>query len=303
VHTRPALGYAMVAAAATLFAVNAPVVKVIEHTGIDAQRLTQVRSTGAFAGLALLVLATRPTLVRVTRRELVLLAALGIGGVALVQWSYFFAIHRLPIGEALLIQYVAPLLVALCARFAFDESVRARIWIALALCMTGLVLVVRLWDTGTLDRVGIAVAGVACLSYAFYLMTAERGVRRRDPVSLLAWAFLFSTLFWTVVLPWWNFPAARFGGDTSLLGRLSSWHAPLWLLVTSMIVLGTIVPFMLVVGALRHITATRVAIVAMLEPAVAIIVAWAWLGESLHAVQLAGSAATLCGVALAQTAR
>ena len=47
-----AAGYAMVAVAATLFAVNGSVVKVIEHTGFDAQRLTEVRSTGAFVGLA-----------------------------------------------------------------------------------------------------------------------------------------------------------------------------------------------------------------------------------------------------------
>ena len=301
-HPRPALGYAMVAAAATLFAVNAPVVKVIEHTGIDAQRLTEVRSTGAFVGLALIVLATRRAAVRTGRRELVLLVTLGIG-IALVQWSYFFAIHRLHIGEVLLIQYVAPLLVALVVRFVFHERVRARIWAALALCMAGLVLVVRVWQTGSLDGVGIAVAGVACLSYAFYLLLAERGIRRREAVSLLAWGFLFSTLFWSAVEPWWSFPAARFAGDTSLLGRLSSWHAPLWLLVTWVIVLGTIVPFVLVVGALQHIDAPRVAIVAMLEPAVAIVVAWAWLGESLHAVQVVGTGLTLAGIALAQTAR
>jgi drug/metabolite transporter (DMT)-like permease len=293
----------MVAVAATLFAVNASIVKVIEHTGIDAQRLTEVRSTGCFVGLALIVLATRPANVRAGRRELLLLAALGVGGLALVQWSYFFAIHRLPIGEVLLIQYIAPLLIALWARFVFREHVRARIWVALALCLAGLVLVVRIWDAGTLDGVGIAVSGVACLSYAFYILMADRRVRERDPISLLAWGFLFSTLFWAIILPWWSFPGRRFEGTASLLGRLSSSHAPLWLLVASVVVLGTIVPFMLVVGALQHISATRVAIVAMLEPAVAITVAWAWLGESFQSPQIAGTALTLGGIVLAQTSR
>ena len=60
-----------------------------------------------------------------------------------------------------------------------------------------------------------------------------------------------------------------------------------------MIVLGTIVPFALVVGALRHISATRAGITAMLEPVVAIVVAWAWLGESLAPVQLSGAVLTL----------
>jgi drug/metabolite transporter (DMT)-like permease len=297
-----ALGYAMVAVAATLFAVNASVVKVIEHTGVGAQRLTEVRSSGAFVGLLLIVLATRPSAMAITPRELAFVAALGIGGLALVQWSYFFAIHRLPIGEALLIQFLAPLLVALWARFAFHERVRRRLWVALVLSLAGLVLIVELWR-GKLDGLGIAVAGVACLSFAFYLLMAERGTRRRDPISLLAWGFLFAALFWAVLEPWWSFPGDDFRGSTSLLGHLSSLNAPLWLLVAWMIVLGSIVPFALVVAALPRIGATRTAIVAMLEPVVAILVAWGWLGESLDGLQLTGAALTLAGIVLAQTAR
>ena len=292
----------MVAVAATLFAVNAPVVKVIEHTGFDAQRLTEVRSTGTLVGLALVVLASRRLTIRITKRQLGLLAALGIGGLALVQWSYFYAIHRLPIGEALLIQYLAPILVALWARFAWHERVRVRIWIALGLSVAGLVLVVELWR-GSLDGLGIAVAGVACLSYTFYILVAERGTRTRDPVSLLAWGFFFASLFWAAVEPWSSFPVHRFDGSTSLLEHLASLHAPIWLLVAWMVVLGSIVPFLLVVAALPRIGATRTAIVAMLEPVVAILVAWGWLGEALDAVQLVGAGLTLAGIALAQTSR
>ena len=292
----------MVAVAATLFAVNASVVKVIEHTGFDAQRLTEVRSTGAFLGLAAIVLITRRERIAITRRELLLLAALGIGGLALVQWSYFYAIHRLPIGEALLIQYVAPLLVALWARFVLREHVRRRLWLALALSLAGLTLIVELWQ-GSLDGVGIAVAGIACVSYAFYVLVAERGTRRRDSISLLAFGFLFASLFWAVLEPWWSFPAHHVRGSTSLLGHLAGVRAPLWLLLAWMVVLGSIVPFLLVVAALPRIGATRTAIVAMLEPVVAIVVAWAWLGETLDGVQLAGAALTLGGIGLAQTSR
>ncbi len=302
VERRAGLGYAMVAIAATLFAVNAPVAKVIEHTGFASQRLTEVRSTGAFVGLTLVVLITRPAALRTDRRELAALAALGVGGLALVQWSYFFAIHRLPIGEALLIQYVAPLLIALWARLVFHERVRGRIWVALVLCVSGLVLIVELWRR-RLDGLGIAAAGLACLSYAFYVLVAETASRRRDAFSLLAWGFLFASLFWAVLEPWWTFPGRQLDGSTSLLGHLASVQLPLWLLALSMIVLGTIVPFILVVGALPRIGATRTAIVAMLEPVVAILVAWAWLGESLAGLQLFGAALTLTGIGLAQTSR
>jgi drug/metabolite transporter (DMT)-like permease len=300
---RPALGYAMVATAATLFAVNGVVSKVIEATGFSSQRLTEVRSTGAFLGLALIVALTRRGAVRTNPHELVLFAALGIGGLALVQWSYFFAIHRLPIGEALLVQFVAPLLVALWAWLVYHEAIRRRIWLALALSLSGLVLIVQLWHVHSLDGLGLAAAGLACLSYAFYVLVAERGVKRRDAISLSAWGFLFATLFWAAAQPWWSFPGSYFDGDASLLGRLDSVHLPVWLLVAWMVVLGTIVPFVLVVGALRHVSATRVGIVAMLEPVVAILVAWIWLGESLQHVQLIGATLTLAGIVLAQTSR
>jgi drug/metabolite transporter (DMT)-like permease len=89
----------------------------------------------------------------------------------------------------------------------------------------------------------------------------------------------------------------------SLLGNLMSRHVPVWGLMLWMIVLGTIVPFALVVGALRRISATRVGITAMLEPVIAIAVAWAWLGESLNPVQISGAAVTLAGVALALSSR
>jgi drug/metabolite transporter (DMT)-like permease len=70
-----------------------------------------------------------------------------------------------------------------------------------------------------------------------------------------------------------------------------------------LISLGTIIPFFLLVSALRQLPATRVAIMAMLEPVVATLVAWAWLGESLAASQLAGALIVLAAIVLAQTSR
>jgi drug/metabolite transporter (DMT)-like permease len=302
VQPRPGLGYVMVGVAATLFAVNGTVSKVILGSGIRSGQLTAVRCAGALIGLTLIAVATRPVTLRIRADELPLLIALGIG-LALVQWSYFFAIHRLDIGIALLIQYVAPILVALWARFVFHEPVRRRIWTALVVSLAGLTLIVEIWHGGRLSGPGVAACVLAAISYAGYILIAERGVRRRDPISLSAWGFLFATIFWSLLAPWWNFPGRRIDDHVSLLGNLASTHVPLWLLVLWMVVLGGILPFALIVSALRHISATRAGITAMLEPVVAIVVAWAWLGESLQPVQLSGAALTLLGIGLAQTAR
>jgi drug/metabolite transporter (DMT)-like permease len=302
-HTERAIGYGMVAVAATLFAINGTVSKVILGSGIDSEQLTEVRCAGALTGLLLIALVTRPASLPLRRAELPVIVALGVGGLAIVQWSYFFAIHRVEIGIALVIQFVGPILVALWARFVYGEQVRARIWIALALAIAGLILMVEIWETHRPNAAGLAAAAVAAVTYAAYILLAERGVQRRDPISLSAWGFFFATLFWSVLAPWWDFPGERVGDDVSLLGNLASDHLPVWALMLWMVVLGTIVPFALVVAALQRISATRAGITAMLEPVLAIVVAWAWLGESLDGIQLAGAVATLAGVTLALSSR
>jgi len=293
----------MAACAATLWAVNGGVAKVILASGISSLRLSQVRSAGALVGLVLVLVLTAPERLRMRRRELPFLAAFGIGGLAFVQWFYFLAIHRLALGIALLLQYTAPLLVALWARYAYHEPVRRRIWLALALALAGLALIVDVRGGGRVSGVGVVFAAVAALTYALYVLMAEREVGRRDTLSLLAWGFLFASLFWAAIAPWWSFPAGRVGDSVSLLGNLDAWHLPVWALMAWVVVPGTILPFVLLVSALRHLPATRVGIIAMLEPVVATIVGWAWLGESLATVQLVGAAVVLAAIVLAQTAR
>ncbi len=145
----------MALAAGTLFAINGTVSKVILESGIPALRLTEVRCVGGFLGLLAIVLLTRPETLRIDRRELVLVAAFGVFGVALVQLFYFLAIHRLQIGVSLLIQYLGPLIVAVFAHFVFKEHVRRRLWMAIGLALVGLTLVVDLWGGVSLDGLGV----------------------------------------------------------------------------------------------------------------------------------------------------
>jgi drug/metabolite transporter (DMT)-like permease len=304
VNRRPALGYAMVLTAATLWAVNGAVSKVIlQSGGVTPERLTQVRATGAFLLLFAVLLVWRHRTLRVTLPELPFLILFGVGGLALVAWFYFVAIERLEIGIALLIQYVAPVLVALYARYVLHEPVRRRIWAALALAIVGLSLLLQLWNGLVLDGIGVLASIGAALTFALYILMADRGIRRRSTSSLLAYGFLFAALFWAIVQPWTSFPWDLLDDSVSLLGRLESIDAPVWLLVGWMVVLGTIVPFGLLVGALRHVSPTRAGILAMFEPVAGTIVAWLWLREALDPVQLVGALIVLCAIGLAQTAR
>jgi len=88
-----------------------------------------------------------------------------------------------------------------------------------------------------------------------------------------------------------------------MLGALDGWELPVWALLAWIIVAGTVVPFFAALLALRHLPATMVTMVAMLEPVGAATLGWAWFDETLSPPQLAGAVAVVAGILLAQSAR
>jgi drug/metabolite transporter (DMT)-like permease len=293
----------MVTTAATLFALNGVVSKVALGSELSALDLTQFRATGAAVGLLAFLLVLAPRRLRVTRSELLFLVAFGVTGVAFVQWCYFVAIEHLPVGIALLIQFIAPLFIALFAWLVYHERIRRRIWVALALCISGLALVVEFWSGLAFDAIGVTAALGGAVALTMYVLMAERARRHRDPVSLSFYGFVFAALFWAVVSPLWEFPWGTLGDSVSLQGRFDEHTAPVWLLVGFVTVGGTMITFSLLTGALRHISATRASIVATLEPVLATVLAWLWLEETFGGAQFLGGAVVLAGILLAQTAR
>ena len=300
---RPVLGYAMVLTATALWGINGSMAKAALSSGLTSLRLTEVRSTGAAIVLVAALALTRPRSLRVTRNELPFLLLFGVVGLAFVQLFYFVAIHRLDIGIALLIQYLAPVLIALYARLVLKEHVRRRVWAALILALGSLSLVVDLWNGVALDSLGVAAALASAVTFALYILLAEKAVTRRDPVSLLAIGFTLAAIFWAIVQPWWSFPTEYLDDQIQMNGEVFSSTLSVWALLVGVVLVGTIVPFLLLVGALRHIPATRAGVTAMFEPVAGALVAWAWLGESLTTTQLIGGAIVLTGILLAQTAR
>lgn len=294
------LGVGLVLAAATLFAVNGTVSKLVLTQGLSALRLVEVRCAGAALVFAL-VAAHRPATLRIGRAEAGFIAVYGVVGLAMVQWLYFVAIARMPVSVSLLLEFTAPLMVALWVRFVRREQVRQRLWTALALCLGGLVLVAQVWAGLTLDAVGLAAALLAAAALATYYLLGERGLGSRDAVSLAMWSFTAAAVFWSVLLPWWTFPFARLGGAVTL-DRLGL-QVPVWVLVAWVVLLGTVAPFGLALAGLHRIGAARTGLVGTAEPVLAGLVAWIVLGEHLVPAQLLGAAVVLVGIVVAESAR
>ena len=116
------------------------------------------------------------------------------------------------------------------------------------------------------------------------------------------WGFGAAALFWAIVQPWWSFPWETLSGDGYPLGETGA-AVPIWALCTYMVVLGTVVPFWLIVVSLQHIRASQASVVGMTEPLLASVIAWVALGEVLTPVQLLGAVTVLVGVFLAERYR
>lgn len=286
---RELLGYALAAGAASLWGVSGMLAKAIFQRGVAPSELAEVRIGLGFLMFATLVLLLRPREARVRARHLPYLIVFGVVGMLGVQLAYYEAVGRLPVALAVLIQYLAPLLMLLWL-WSRGRRVGRRMWAAAALTLVGCYFAVGAYDADLL-RVNLAGTLLALLSaaiFAFYLLVAERIVRAYSAWTLLLYGFLFAGLAWTVARPWWTLPWREWDGTT-------------YLLIVGVALLGTLLPFLMSSMALGMLPATRVGLTETIEPVVAGLAAFAVLGEALAGPQLFGGAVVLAGIGLARS--
>jgi drug/metabolite transporter (DMT)-like permease len=274
-----------------LWGLNASISRTLLDDGTSALRLSELRTLGARVVIGVAVAVFRPRLLRIERSQIPLMALIGVAGLAVVYATYFIAIERLQIGVAVTLQYLAPLMLLLWLWLARGRKLSPSLWAAMAVSLLGTILVVRAFEVGSLDGIGIAAALVAAVGYAYYLVNIERAGRYSAPATILVWAFGFATLTWLVVQPLWSFPWGEFSDADSILRG------------AFLIVLGTAVPFACIVAALQHVPAARVAIVATLEPVLAAVFAFVILDEGLAAVQILGGGLVIGAVIWVQSQR
>jgi drug/metabolite transporter (DMT)-like permease len=304
-----ALGIGLVVLGASCFIVNAGVSRVALRHGVDPSMLTTIRVTMTFVVLlAVAALFRRSALRPPSGRLLALVVAHGLIGVAALQWTYFVAIDRLPVGMALLLEYQAPILVALWARFVQREQVSSRLWLGLVLAVVGLAAATEVWSGARFDGLG-AIAGLAAaVCFAGYFLIGEAAIHEQqhgelDPLRVILWSFAVASVALNALNPLTGFDTGLLDDRVSLLGELDGQRVPLWLVLGWVVLLGTVVPFFAELFALSFVRATTVTVIAMMEPIGVSALGWAWFGESLGVVAVIGCAAVVAGILLAQAAR
>ena len=288
---------------AIFFSLNGVIVTlVLDH--MTTFRLAQVRAIGTFLLLFIITFIQDRNSLKSERREIPTLIFYGVFGYAMVQLGYFIGIAQgVPLSLVLIIEFTAPIWIVLWIKFVRKGAVANDMWAAIALSLIGLVFVAKVWEGFTFDLFGTLGALGAALALAVYFLMSQSQGTKRSAQAMVVWGMGVAGLFWSIVLPIWNFPTQIFTTSINLQGRFSDYSAPGWLLIAYIIVFGTMVPYLLVVGGIRRLSASTSSVIGMLEPVLAGAFAWIWLSQSWSAIQLVGGVIVLVGIYIADRAK
>ena len=288
---------------AVAFAFNGVISKLVLTGGLSAWRLTQIRCSGAFLVLLVYVLLRNHESLKTTRDELPWLAAYGVIGFAAVQVGYFIAIARMPISIALIIEFTAPIWIVLYIRFIRKKHVASMMWLSLGLGFSGLLLVGQIWRGLTLNGIGMIAAFVDAFALAAYFLLGEKLIAKRSTDALTVWGLGFASFVWAILTPVRSFPTHIFTQHINLQGIFKNYTLPGWVLILWIVLMGTILPYVLVLSGLKQLSASTSSVIGMLEPVIAGGFAWWWLSEVLRPIQLLGGAVVIVGIILADRVR
>ncbi|MFH8788309.1 EamA family transporter [Streptomyces roseoverticillatus] len=288
------LGLALVSALA--FGGSGVAAKPLIQAGLDPLHVVWLRVAGA--ALVLLPVAWRHRAL-VTRRP-ALLAGFGLLAVAGVQACYFAAISRIPVGVALLVEYLGPALLLGWVRFVQRRPVSRAAAVGVVLAVAGLACVVEVWSGMSFDAVGLLLAlGAACCQVGYFVLSdhGSDGEEPADPFGVIAYGLLIGALVLTAVARPWGMDWSVLAGSAGMNGT----DVPAALLLGWVVLVATVAAYLTGVLAVRRLSPQVAGVVACLEAVIATVLAWVLLGERLSVPQTLGGALVLAGAFIAQS--
>jgi drug/metabolite transporter (DMT)-like permease len=218
---------------------------------------------------------------------------MGLVGVAFTQAAYFAAIQRIPVATALLIEYLAPLLLVAFAWATTRRMPRATVLLGSVLAVGGLVLVIGPGALQAVDPIGLAIAFSAAIGCAAYFAIAARPADGLPPVALAGSGLLLAGVVLALISTTGLLPFTATYGDLSLFDTTVPWWTPLLVVA----VIGTAVAYASGIAASAILGSRLASFIGLLEVVSASMFAWLLLGEKLTPLQFVGGALILGGIA------
>lgn len=294
-----ATGLLFAVLAALTFGVGGPFVRPLLEAGWSSSAAVLCRCAGTFLVLlvpALLLLRGRwPVLLRNWRTVL----AYGVFAVVGTQLLYYSAITRMPVGAALLIEYLAPVLLVAWTWLRTRRRPGARVLAGSVLAILGLLLVVDLGGAGGVDPVGPIMALTAAVGVAIYYVINARLDPELHPVVLLAASMAVGCVVLVALAVVGITPLTFAFGDVVLAGGVAPW----WLSAGVVVLISTSAAYLLGIAGGARLGSRVGSFVGLFEVLFAVLAAWVLLGDLPVPIQLLGGVLILAGVVLVKLQR
>jgi len=284
--------YLLIIGAAILWASAGTTSKYLFNAGMSPYILAQYRvSFSSLLIFGYLLLFSRRTL-KINLRDLWYLIVLGALGMVGVQVTYLFAISKIKVAIAILLQYLTPFFVAAYSWLFLRERMDRWKVLSILLAFAGCALVVEVYKVSffSLNIEGVIAGLLSAVFFSFYSLLGERVMRRYNPWTVLFYALVFAAVLLNISMP---------------IENVILWKADLrWCLsVVYIIVCGTVIPFGLYNMGIEHLRSTRASIVATLEPISAGFLSYIFLGELLTGWQIFGGLLVIAAIGIIQSRR
>ena len=221
-------------------------------------------------------------------------AAYGLFAIAAPQLCYFNAVARIPVGVALLLEYLGVVLVVGWLWLRHGQRPRRLTITGGVVAIAGLAMVLNLAGPAGINLTGVIWALLAAAGLAAFFVLSAGGEEELPPL-VMAWAGMcvgaaaLAAAAWTGVMP-----MAASTNDVQVLGHQVSWIVP----VLGLSLLAAVISYVAGIGAARRLGAKLASFIGMAEVLFAILFAWLLLGQLPTPVQFLGGAFILAGVAM-----
>jgi drug/metabolite transporter (DMT)-like permease len=219
----------------------------------------------------------------------------GLIGVAACQVCYFNAIQRMPVGIALLLEYMGVVLIVGWLWVRRGQRPRPLTVAGGTGALTGLALMLDLSGPGGISPIGVVWGLLAAVSLAVYFfMSASVDAEPLPPVVMTWGGMIVGAAALGAAGLTGALPLTFAGGDVTLFGHQVSWPVP----VLGLSLLAAAFAYVTGIGAARRLGAKLGSFVAMAEILFAVVFAWVLLHQTPSGTQFLGGALILIGVVL-----
>ncbi len=286
------LGLALLSAGT--FATSGTFARSLIGAGWSAEAAVAARVGIAAAALAVPALWALRGRWPVVRRNLGTIGLFGLLAVGAAQACFFNAVRYLPIGVALLLEYLGIILVVGWMWVAHGQRPR-RLMVAGSIAAgIGLIFVLDLTGGAHLNPLGALWGLGAAVGLATYFVVSARADAALPATVLASGGMAVGAVTLVLLGLVGVLPLHATFGSVNLAGHLVSWLVP----VAGLALVAAVVPYVAGIGAARILGARLSSFVGLTEVVFAVLIAWLALGELPTTVQLLGGALIVTGAAL-----